>query len=39
MYKQNKKAVVDALINALLPESEKNSYRNNLGRILDGWDK
>ncbi len=44
MYKQNKKAVVDALINAILPESDKNSYRNNLyivytlGRIPDGWE-
>jgi hypothetical protein len=44
MYKQNKKAVVDALIDAILPESDKNSYRNNLyivytlGRIPDGWE-
>jgi hypothetical protein len=44
LYKQNKKAVVDALINAILPESNKSSYRNNLylvytlGRIPDGWE-
>jgi len=44
MYKQNKKAVVDALINAILPESDSNSYRNNLyvvytlARIPDGWE-
>jgi hypothetical protein len=44
MYKQNKQAVVEALINAILPESDKNSYRNNLyiaytlGRIPDGWE-
>jgi len=44
MYKQNKKAVVDGLINAILPESDSNSYRNNLyivytlARIPDGWE-
>jgi len=43
-YKQNKKPVVDALINAILPDSDKNSYRNNLyivytlGRVPGGWE-
>jgi hypothetical protein len=30
LYNQRKKDVVDALINAILPESDTNSYRNNL---------
>ena len=44
MYKQNKTEVLNALINAILPESDKNSYRSNLyiaftlGRIPGGWE-
>jgi hypothetical protein len=44
LYGQNKSGVVSALINAILPQSDKNSYRNNLyiavtlARISGGWE-
>jgi hypothetical protein len=44
LYKQNKKEVINALLGAILPKGDTNSYRNNLyivftlGRITDGWE-
>jgi hypothetical protein len=44
LYSQNKNGVVDALINAILPQADRNSYRNNLyiavtlARIPGKWE-